>query len=609
MKKEMSWKKLCLVTFGLWLAVVTLGAIAIPNSPLQRFRDGIMADFLYKIDGSFGFYTADVVTAITNTSGATSANTANAIVKRGASGEFSAGTITAALTGNVTGDVSGSSGSCIGNAATVTNGVYSNGSYSDPSWLTISKSKVGLGSVANALQAYAADLNTGAVASTIAQRDANAAITASYYYGSAAHLTDINALPSGAWGDILFYGTSGWTVLNAGDAGKFLKTLGAGADPAWATPAGAGNTTSPATNTADFVPQWDGANSNTLKDGYSATAAATASTLVLRDANAAITAVKFYDDGDAPTLDTQLANKKYVDDNAGDTLPSQTGNNGKYLSTNGSAASWAAVAGGTQAVQNYTADFVINSALTCVSNSGATANIKATLEARSNLGDGWSCTIINEAPGSATKLTPSAEVHGTVQNVGTLADITDGSTSTTTWYNTGATANLWIGFQFSGSTTVNEIKFYVIAASSRIKTFSVERYDGGSWTAVPVTSTGANTSIYNTTQAIYDNAETGNGWATVYFTPVADTEFRVSILSRSTAGDDGIYFPEMEMYLIPFSVSIAPASGEQLPGTSAANRLLKSSVHGDSITLKATSANIIATGVYPAVANWVDTAP
>jgi cytoskeletal protein CcmA (bactofilin family) len=36
-----------------------------------------------------------------------------------------------------------------GNAATVTNGVYTSGSYSDPSWLTLSKSKVGLGNVDN----------------------------------------------------------------------------------------------------------------------------------------------------------------------------------------------------------------------------------------------------------------------------------------------------------------------------------------------------------------------------------------------------------------------------------------------------------------------------
>ncbi len=69
-----------------------------------------------------------------------STNTANSVVYRDGSGNFSAGTITATfsgnLTGNVTGNVSGSSGSCTGNAATVTNGVYTSGSYANPSWIT-----------------------------------------------------------------------------------------------------------------------------------------------------------------------------------------------------------------------------------------------------------------------------------------------------------------------------------------------------------------------------------------------------------------------------------------------------------------------------------------
>jgi hypothetical protein len=52
---------------------------------------------------------------------AASANTASALVQRDGSGNFSAGTITATLSGN---------------ADTVTNGVYTNGSYSDPSWIT-----------------------------------------------------------------------------------------------------------------------------------------------------------------------------------------------------------------------------------------------------------------------------------------------------------------------------------------------------------------------------------------------------------------------------------------------------------------------------------------
>ena len=57
------------------------------------------------------------------------------------------------VTATITGSVSG-------NAGTVTNGVVTTGSYSDPSWLTISKSKVGLGSVENtALSTWAGSSN------------------------------------------------------------------------------------------------------------------------------------------------------------------------------------------------------------------------------------------------------------------------------------------------------------------------------------------------------------------------------------------------------------------------------------------------------------------
>jgi hypothetical protein len=52
---------------------------------------------------------------------ASSSNSANKVVARDGSGNFSAGTITASLNGN---------------ASTVTNGVYTNGSYSNPSWIT-----------------------------------------------------------------------------------------------------------------------------------------------------------------------------------------------------------------------------------------------------------------------------------------------------------------------------------------------------------------------------------------------------------------------------------------------------------------------------------------
>ena len=48
------------------------------------------------------------------------------------------------------------------------------------------------------------------------------------------------AMTSDAQGDVLFYGGTDYERLAAGTSGYFLKTLGAGADPAWAeVPAGA----------------------------------------------------------------------------------------------------------------------------------------------------------------------------------------------------------------------------------------------------------------------------------------------------------------------------------------------------------------------------------
>ena len=169
-------------------------------------------------------------TAFTVNSNATNANTASTLVFRDASGNFSAGTITASLSGNastattlqtartiaisgaVTGtatsfdgsanitisatalaaaNLSGTIPSAVlgnssvyigttaialnrgtgalsltgvsidGNAGTVTNGVYTTGSYADPAWITsLAKSKVGLGNVENtALSTWAGSTN------------------------------------------------------------------------------------------------------------------------------------------------------------------------------------------------------------------------------------------------------------------------------------------------------------------------------------------------------------------------------------------------------------------------------------------------------------------
>ena len=83
-----------------------------------------------------------------------SGNTASAIVKRDASGNFSAGMITANVTGALT-----------GNADTVTNGAYTTAAYADPAWITsLATSKINLSTVTARLDTYGLFLTTATTA-------------------------------------------------------------------------------------------------------------------------------------------------------------------------------------------------------------------------------------------------------------------------------------------------------------------------------------------------------------------------------------------------------------------------------------------------------------
>lgn len=54
----------------------------------------------------------------------------------------------------------------------------------------------------------------------------------------------------------------GFTPKLSNVAGQYLNGVGS-----WSVPGGSGDVLGPATNTADYIPQWNGANSKTLKDG------------------------------------------------------------------------------------------------------------------------------------------------------------------------------------------------------------------------------------------------------------------------------------------------------------------------------------------------------
>lgn len=105
---------------------------------------------------------------ITNTTDSSSTNSGALVVQGGLSvaGTLNAtsfvgpltGTVTGTLTGNMTGNVTGTvsgvvvgtvTGTASGYAGTVSNGVYTYNTYTDPTWLTLTQSKVGLATVAS----------------------------------------------------------------------------------------------------------------------------------------------------------------------------------------------------------------------------------------------------------------------------------------------------------------------------------------------------------------------------------------------------------------------------------------------------------------------------
>jgi len=141
-----------------------------------------------------------------------STNTGNTLVLRDGSGNFSAGTITASLTGNVTGNVSG-------NAGTVTNGVYTTGSYSDPSWLvSLAGSKVS-GNISG---------NAANVTGTVAIANGGTGATTA---GAARTALDV---PTRTGGDAS--GTWGISITgNAATVTNGVVTTGSYSDPSWIT--------------------------------------------------------------------------------------------------------------------------------------------------------------------------------------------------------------------------------------------------------------------------------------------------------------------------------------------------------------------------------------
>lgn len=149
------------------------------NTEVDNNFSNINAEVSTKLTASL-YTAADVLTKIKTVDGAgsgldsdfldglsaSSANTVSTIVARDGTGGFSAGAIIAtSFTGPLTGNVTG----------TVTDGVVTTGSYSNPTWLTINATKVGLGNVTNESKAtmFTSPTFTGVPISTTAAAATN----------------------------------------------------------------------------------------------------------------------------------------------------------------------------------------------------------------------------------------------------------------------------------------------------------------------------------------------------------------------------------------------------------------------------------------------------
>jgi len=313
-------------------------------------------------------------------------------------------TITGTFTGNLT-----------GNADTVTNGVVTTGSYADPAWITsLSKSKVGLGNVENtALSTWAGSTN----------------------------LTTLGTITTGTWtGTAIAVANGGTGATDAGaartnlglaigtDVQAYNSTLAAVAGGTYTgddSIATVGTITAGTWNGTAIGPVYGGTGltSYTTGDIVYASASNTLSKLAVGTNGYLLTVV-----GGVPAWAA-----------APISLPSQTGNSGKYLTTDGTTASWATlvvpIETGTATLTANTATTISTTALSAFTSIEYMVSLKQGSKVRTSKvvmqTDGTSVDMtefaITETGGSMTGVVISATTSG---SDGVLqATVTDASST------------------------------------------------------------------------------------------------------------------------------------------------------------------------------------
>ena len=290
-------------------------------------------------------------------------------------------TITGTFTGNLT-----------GNADTATNGVVTTGSYSDPAWITsLAASKVGLGNVENtALSTWAGSTN----------------------------ITTLGTITTGTWTGTAIAVANGGT--GATDSGTARTNLGLaiGTDvqaynSTLAAVAGGTYTGDDSIATVGTVTAgtWSATAIGPTKGGTGQTSYASGDILY---ASATDTLAKLAKGTDGQILTLASGVPSWAA--APITLPSQTGNNGYYLTTDGTSASWAAlvvpIETGTATLTANTATTVSTTALSAFTSIEYMVSLKQGSKIRTS-------KVVMQTDGTSVDMTEFAitETGGTMSGV------------------------------------------------------------------------------------------------------------------------------------------------------------------------------------------------
>lgn len=158
--------------------------------------------------------------------------------------------------------------------------------------------------------------------------------------------------------------------------------------------------------------------------------------------------------------------------------------------------------------------------------------------------------VVSGYTDETANLTSIANTNFNAHGLCTLAELRNGQTMASSGCDTTSDAGGTLDVYFSTAKEIGKIEFWNYANTERLKHFILYRYNGGSWTKIPITSITAGGTIVNTDEGQVSNA---NGVTTCIFDPVTDTGFRLVFDSTWGIGDNNAYLPELKIYSVVWS--------------------------------------------------------